>query len=191
MHADRNKRYAKREKTIKEILDAVKNQTQYFSYYFTDTANIKFYSDSAKMCEMNACGRYNSNWTCPPAAPEVRELFCRAKRYKNASVFTLKYDKADDYDWESIESAGKKFNELCRALKAEILRVKADALVLGAGACDLCESCSYPDAPCRSPELIVYPLEAAGIDASSLTKHEDNITSNNALPRYTGLLLYN
>lgn len=191
MSKDKNNGFEPGEKTIKKILDAVKNQTQNFSYYFTDTANIKFYSDSAKMCEMNACGRYKSNWACPPAAPEARELFFRAKRYKNAALFTLKYDKADDYDWEAIEFAGKKFNELCRAVKAETLRVKADALVLGAGACDVCESCSYPDAPCRSPELIVYPLEAAGIDASSLPKHGDNVISNNASPMYTGLLLYN
>lgn len=42
--------------------------------------------------------------------------------------------------------------------------------LLGAGGCSLCETCTYPSAPCRHPEKMRRPMEACGIDVVNLSK---------------------
>ena len=43
-----------------------------------------------------------------------------------------------------------------------------DMLVLSAGGCHRCETCTYPDAPCRFPEKLVPSVSSFGIHVSKL-----------------------
>jgi predicted metal-binding protein len=53
-------------------------------------------------------------------------------------------------------------------------------MLLGAGSCQLCPSCSYVDGePCRRPDDMIVSLEACGINVMSLMKV-------NNLPYYGG-----
>lgn len=158
-------------------------------YHKIDANDIEFYADSSAMCRANACGRYKKTYSCPPAAPDAAALFSKVKEYKNAYLFSLEYDMKDAFDWQSAESALCEFNKLCRSIKTNAALLGLDAMVLGAGACDYCESCAYPDGPCRRPDKLIYPLEAAGIDANSLQKAAGSKFFNTA-PKFIGLLLY-
>ncbi|MBR6781391.1 MAG: DUF2284 domain-containing protein, partial [Clostridia bacterium] len=42
---------------------------------------------------------------------------------------------------------------------------------MGCGSCDLCEKCTYPDAPCRFPDRALTSVEANGIQVIELAKN--------------------
>jgi predicted metal-binding protein len=44
----------------------------------------------------------------------------------------------------------------------------AHALPLGAGACSLCATCTYPNEPCSFPERMITSMEASGLLVSDV-----------------------
>ena len=54
-----------------------------------------------------------------------------------------------------------------------------DMLPMGTGGCTMCESCTYPDAPCRFPDRRMPSMEAYGLVVSDECK-------KNGLPYYYG-----
>ncbi len=42
--------------------------------------------------------------------------------------------------------------------------------MLGAGGCDICEKCTYPNSPCRFPQKAKPSVEASGVDVVTLCK---------------------
>jgi predicted metal-binding protein len=65
------------------------------------------------------------------------------------------------------------------AFREKINALYPDSLLLGAGGCNRCEKCTYPDSPCRFPNEIIYSMEAFGMVVSDVCK-------NNNLPYYYG-----
>ena len=54
---------------------------------------------------------------------------------------------------------GKDFTTRLLKLKKE-LATSGDFLLLGAGGCNLCERCTYPEGkPCRRPDDAIIPLK--------------------------------
>ena len=45
-----------------------------------------------------------------------------------------------------------------------------DYLPLTAGSCSLCKTCTYPNEPCRYPELAIPSLESIGLLVSDVCK---------------------
>ena len=41
-------------------------------------------------------------------------------------------------------------------------------LAMGAGACKICEECTYPDEPCRFPDKMEVSMEACGLFVSKV-----------------------
>jgi predicted metal-binding protein len=58
----------------------------------------------------------------------------------------------------------KRFQDLAAVLGTTYSRM----LALGAGACSLCEFCTYPDAPCRFPDKALSSMEANGLWVSDV-----------------------
>jgi predicted metal-binding protein len=134
-------------------------------------SSLVFNAELLKYCAANACGHYNKSWTCPPASGALEDHRKRILSYKNAFVFTTKYDLEDSFDYEGM-TAGK---EMHAALTLEI-REKLDgqALVYGAGSCPCCKlqgipgDCAFPD-PCRFPGKTIFSIESAGINVVDLS----------------------
>jgi len=132
------------------------------------TKEIVFSESVVKACESNYCGRYNSNWTCPPAVGKLDELKKKYSSYQYAYVFTTKHNIEDCFDIEGMFIAKKKHEKV----EDEILPFIAgnDYEMLGAGGCSICEKCTYPNSPCRFPLRARPSIEACGIDAVDLAK---------------------
>ena len=129
---------------------------------------IVFSEETRKSCVMNHCGRDNKSWMCPPAVGEIAELEKKYKSYKNALVFTTKTTLSDSFDIEGMESARNKHLEIERNAVKKVIGLGAEWL--SAGCCSQCESCSYPDKPCRYNETARPSPEACGIDVTLLAK---------------------
>ncbi|ACL06582.1 conserved hypothetical protein [Desulfatibacillum aliphaticivorans] len=126
-----------------------------------------------KMCEANRCGSVGKSWTCPPAIAPVEELQAGLEKYERFLIVDKVYELESSYDWKGMMAGAKDFQDRIQNLRKAIKESLApeDFVVLGVGACQVCETCSYVDGePCRFPEKALYSVEAYGIDAMKMMK---------------------
>lgn len=175
-----------------------------------EVAKIKFSVQLRKMCAQNTCGKYGSNWMCPPAVGPVEELKARAQEYRYGLLFQIVCQLEDSYDVEGM-AAGKKRHDILLSKVLARLREEPGIrkpLPLGAGSCDICPKCTYlesvgtsADIPekaargfqaCRYPDKAVSSVEAYGIDVLHLVSTNDIPYNNGAATvSYVGLILFN
>jgi predicted metal-binding protein len=122
------------------------------------------------MCAADRCRHYGKSWTCPPATPSLEHNRALLARYKTGVLVQTTGTPEDEFDLEGMQEIGRThmrcFREMYRALRAEY----PGLLALGAGGCDLCEACAYPDAPCRRPAEATTSMEAFGLVVSDACK---------------------
>ena len=144
--------------TIDELLGVGFEHAKFF-----DPAGLEFRQDVRDMCSADKCQNYNKNWACPPACGTVEDSVAKAKGYRQAVMLQTTAQMEDSFDFETMMQAAKDHKE--RFAKAvELLRQHdPDCLPMGAGGCNICRKCSYPDAPCRFPEKAFTSMEAYGL----------------------------
>jgi predicted metal-binding protein len=118
------------------------------------------------MCAADRCRHYGKSWTCPPACPSLEENKAELAKYKSGVLVQTTGTPEDEFDLEGMQEIGRahmrRFHAFHRALREEY----PGLLALGAGACDLCGTCTCPDAPCRRPGDAVTSMEAFGLVVS-------------------------
>lgn len=136
----------------------------------TDVSRIPFEPNYRKLCESNACGKYNRCWMCPPLIGGIDELIKEAQSFETAIVYQSVGELKDCYDFEGMMAASKRHNELAAAIARETESMPfAKTLHLAAGGCRMCDVCAKEnDEPCRSPDSAVSSLEAYGVSVSEL-----------------------
>ena len=138
---------------------------------------LTFSQQMLEYCKANACGNYNKSWTCPPACGSIEEQKKKILSYKEALVFTSKYNIEDSFDYEGMEKGRQQHTLLTLDVSNKLLRKIDDILVYSAGQCPVCTKCMFPDS-CAFPKKRIGSIEAAGIDAAELSK-VCNIAYNN------------
>jgi predicted metal-binding protein len=157
-------------------------------------SSVPFRSEVRKLCEQNMCGKFGKTWTCPPAVGPLAELQSQLSQYPRVMVFSKVYQLTDSFDWEGMESGVKDFQSKVLQLKKKLKSRDPDlnAIVLGAGACCICDNCTYEQQlPCRNPEHAIVSVEACGIDVMEMMK-ENGMRYNNGANTvtYIGTLFY-
>jgi len=145
------------------------NQMQLNQYTFINPKEIIFSKDVRDMCALNSCGRYNTNWQCPPGVGELDTLECRAKSYEHALMFNTVSPLEDSYDYEGMMAAQDIFTQICSEVLSAVAKVSDDCYIMGAGGCKLCDKCTYPNEPCRFPKKAIASVEACGIDIYTIS----------------------
>ena len=131
-------------------------------------AELEFMPAVRDMCAADLCHSYGKNWTCPPGCGTVEEAAARASKYSKGLLVQTIGKLEDDFDWESIEATSKKHKKNFISFAAVMRARFPGMLPMGAGGCHLCETCTYPDAPCRHPELAMPSMEAYGLFVSKV-----------------------
>ena len=131
-------------------------------------SEIGFFPGLRTLCEMNSCGAFGTNWGCPPGCGTVDELSCKVREYPFGVVYQYVGALEDSFDYEGMVEGGKRFKRICRAIHKAVSQELDDYLLLSNEGCDQCRECTYPDAPCRFPELTHGALEGYGILVSEL-----------------------
>lgn len=155
---------------------------------------VPFDNEVRKLCEQNMCGCFGKSWTCPPAIGSVEELQLRLSAFKHSLVFYKVYPLEDSFDWQGMMTSVRDFQSRVFQLREKIQKqVPAEEVFfLGAGACQLCENCTYSEKkPCRHPENALFSVESFGIDAMKMMI--DNGLSYNNGPNtvtYIGILFF-
>ncbi|MCF8090294.1 MAG: DUF2284 domain-containing protein [Desulfotignum sp.] len=144
-------------------------------------SRIPFDKEVRRLCEQNMCGQYGKSWTCPPAIDTIEKLQSRSTIFKHFLVFYKVYSLEDSFDWEGMMNSVKDFQSRIFKLKKKIQHTDPELhfFVLGAGSCQLCDTCTYPQQkPCRCPEDALFSLESFGIDAMTMMK-DNGLKYNN------------
>ncbi len=147
-------------------------------YKAFQTERIPFSRAVVEACERNVCGMYGKTWTCPPGVGTLEELKTKITAWPFAVVFTCKFDLEDSFDFEGMRAGQKQTKRVLKAVTAELRAAGIPFFALGNEGCDLCETCAYPDAPCRHPDLAAPSIEACGVNVMQLSK-EIGVRYNN------------
>ena len=116
-----------------------------------------------RMCEDNLCGKYGTNWACPPGFDEHMDTL--AEGFSSALLVSRTFP-CDPHD----EGKVQEFNTLMKTTVRGILSRLRDAGIgcrgFSDGGCDICPECTYPE-PCRHPDLVLPSVSIVGIDMES------------------------
>lgn len=131
------------------------------------------------MCAADRCGLYGHCWTCPPGCGSIAENTAAMAQYAQGIIVQTTRTLEDDFDLEGMEDCGAAHREAFTALAGQLRAQYPDMLALGAGGCRLCDTCTYPDAPCRRPKEALSSMEAYGLLVS-------DVCTQNGLKYYYG-----
>ena len=155
------------------MIDKYMNHPEIFECRVIDGSDIPFSGSVREACEANHCGKYGSSWTCPPGVGSIAEWEEKIKKYEKAVVFTCKHTIEDSFDFEGMMAAQKCTKQVLAHVIEQFQAAGEEYLALGCGSCDLCNACTYPNAPCRFPHKAIPSVEACGIDVVELAKRAD------------------
>ncbi|MBR2987098.1 MAG: DUF2284 domain-containing protein [Clostridia bacterium] len=158
---------------------------------YLDKNALRFYPEVRDMCAQNTCRAYGKTWACPPGVGTLEECRDRMLAYDRILLFSMKCELEDSYDYEGMMAGRLAFKEATDRLD-EAIKGKLDHyLLLGNESCERCETCTYPDAPCRFPHLLRHSLESYCLVVSELAEHAGILYYNGeATVTYFGALLF-
>ncbi len=129
---------------------------------------LEFMPEVRDMCAADRCRSYGKSWNCPPACGTLEEAAEKAARYGRGLLVQTVGILEDDFDWEGIEKTSAKHRDTFERFTPLMRSRFPDMMPMGVGACNICEECTYPGAPCRFPERAVPPMEAYGLFVSKV-----------------------
>ncbi len=133
---------------------------------YVDISQLVGLQELRDICATNTCGKYNTNWACPPGCESIEDITKRINTYDYCMFMQCVEKMEDDFDWDAIQRASKRSKENTLALAAKLRDMGLKILSLASGGCQICEKCTYPDAPCRFPEKWGPSLSACGFFVS-------------------------
>ena len=149
-------------------------------------------ADLSASCNPQSCRKYASCWTCPPGAGTFDEIQHHI-RQKSAGVLvqTIR-DDVDFYeDWEILAEIRQLHNSRLDQLAATLRDEYEGVLEFSTGGCDVCDSCSYPDAPCMQPVEQRLSLSAHGVAVGATCQNAGlDYSFQNGRVRYVGMILH-
>lgn len=115
------------------------------------------------MCAAGTCQKYGNSWARPPACGEIEHYQQLIDQHETCHIVQTWGQLEDSFDIETMLELEKTHKQRILELNRLVKSLYPDALVLAAGTCTLCPECTYPDMPCRAPELQLVSMEAAGL----------------------------
>ena len=163
----------------------------FFEFGYVKIDNLKFYQEVRTICEGNSCRNYATSWACPPAVGTIEECKARVNKYEKMILFSQIYQLEDSFDYEGMIDGLHDFKQMVDRLHQDIGNCLSDFLLLSNEGCGRCSICTYPNAPCRFPQLLHHSLEGYGLIVSELAK-EAGVRYNNGSNKvtYFGALIF-
>ena len=135
-----------------------------------DVDTIRVLPEVRAACAENKCQKYGKNWVCPPACGTLEECQKKLRNYKKGLILQSTTEFEDSFDWEGMRTLAKRHNAVFDAFADQLRKQYPNALILGDGACNRCQTCTYPNAPCRFPDRQSSSMEAFGMVVSEVCK---------------------
>jgi len=147
------------------------------NYAELDISTLDFMQEIRDMCNAQQCNSYNKSWSCPPACPSLEDMQKKALQYSTGILVQTVGDLEDGMDWDNIMEAGERHKENFGKMRETLNKNYSKLLALGAGVCKICETCTYPENPCRYHDKMEISMEACGLYVSKICK-DNNLPYN-------------
>jgi Predicted metal-binding protein len=134
---------------------------------------IELLPDVRSMCASGKCAIYDKNWACPPACGTLAECGERINQFKSGIIVQTTGELEDALDGETMMETEAQHKETFLKFRAVLGEAYPELLALGAGACQQCKVCSYPDSPCRFPQKAISSMEAYGMLVTQVCQDND------------------
>lgn len=176
---------------LKEYIAANQESLGIHQYAFLPVSRLVFSENVRELCKMNSCGHYGKSWACPPGVGTLEECRERILKYENLFVFTTVHPLEDSYDFEGMMDGKEKHSRLCPDIAKLFRQNYKDLLILSAEGCNRCQTCTYPDAPCRFPDTVFPSIESYGVEVNQLAAAAGiNYINGVNTVTYFGCILY-
>ena len=159
-------------------------------YAFIDINDLDFPERVRYICE-HECPQYGKSWSCPPATGTVEECRERCKKFSGGFLFTTVTEVSDMMNMPEMLATRMEHEEITRQVRDLFLEECEELQVLSTESCAICETCAYPDAPCRHPEKMFPCLESYSILVTDLAERYGitYLNGNNVITWFS-LILY-
>lgn len=157
-----------------------------------DPAQVSMRAELAALCTPKSCPKYGSCWSCPPGAGPFEDIQADVTS-KTGGVLVQTVRTGIDYtqDLEEVVEAQVLHHERLDALADKLRATHKGVAEFSTGGCDLCDPCTYPDAPCAKPELRRLSLSAHGVDVGATCRNAGlDYAFENGVLRFIGMVLY-
>lgn len=134
---------------------------------------LRFLPEVRDMCAADRCHNYGKCWTCPPGCGTLEEISQKAASYHRGVLLQSTGAMEDAFDVECMMETEQKQKERFLALVERVRKEYPDCLPMASGACQICATCTYPDAPCRFPDRAIPSMEAYGLVVSEICQQSD------------------
>lgn len=171
---------------------ALANELGFSEAATISTDDVVTSKELTTLCNPEACRQYGSCWTCQPAAGPFEQLQEHITSRDAGIVVQSIRDGVDFYeDWEILAEVRSQHNKRLDQLAAAMREEFDGVLEFSTGGCDVCESCTYPDAPCRNPDTQRHSLSAHGVAVGTTCQRAGlDYSFENGRIRYVGMILY-
>lgn len=157
-------------------------------------SELSVLEDVRDMCAAGKCQIYDHSWACPPACGDIYDFERQMHEFAHCTVLQTVGQMEDEFDVETMMEAEQTQKERIYQLIEDIdaAGLSSEVMVLSAGTCRLCNTCTYPDEPCRFPDKRLVSMEAAGLYVSGVCT-QAGIPYNHGKNTiaYSGCVLYN
>ena len=133
-----------------------------------DVSKLEFMQEVRDMCASDRCRKYGKSWSCPPGCGDLNDSINKASKYTTGIIVQTTGKLEDIFDYQEMQDIGKRHMVNFRLLRTALKGIYPKLLALGAGSCSVCETCSYPDSPCRHPDEVITSMEAYGLLVSKV-----------------------
>ena len=143
-------------------------------YGWVNVKDLKYYDKVREMCAANYCGRYGTNWACPPGTGTLDERKALNDVFRKMMLISAIYDLpdkelgADAYEDPDVMRCMRDFSGKMRTFQELVEKRVDDFIIYTNGGCNICKKCTYPDAPCRFPDKLQPALEGTGFMVNEL-----------------------
>lgn len=159
-------------------------------YAWISAGEIPFSEKVRSICSRE-CPRYGTSWACPPGVGTVEECRRQCSVFKEAFVFTTIAEVNDVENMEETLAMRGAHEEITRSVAAILKRYMTHTMALSAESCAICETCAYPDAPCRFPEKMIPCMEGYGILVPTLAERAGiEFVNGSNLVTWFGIVLF-
>lgn len=130
--------------------------------------SLIFRPEVREMCSSDRCRSYGRSWSCPPAAGSLERAEELASLYKRGILVQTVGETGGGFDMTAVNELMQRHSRCFDTLVRQLRLFFPGCMPMGAGACSLCRSCTYPDRPCRHPDRMHPSMEAYGLLVSDV-----------------------
>ena len=146
----------------KELLEQQLSELPLFQYAFMPTEELIFTDRVRHVCK-EECPMYGKTWACPPAVGTVEGCQARCQTFPEFLMISTVTEVPDIADLEATLATRADHEAITHEVTDLIRGQGCETLTLSTEACAVCESCSYPNEPCRYPDKMFPCVESYGI----------------------------